>query len=496
MNPLETLVAEHPTATAIAIIGIILCVIALRDILQRRHAITHNFPIVGHLRYFFETIGPELRQYFFANDLEEKPFNRAERRWVYATSKKENNTFGFGTSELIYELGYPILKHSTFPISPELNPEDPTAIACLKIVGEANKRRHAFQPSSIINISAMSYGSLGARAIEALNRGSEKAKCLHNTGEGSISPYHQRGGDLVWQLGTGYYGARAPNGDLDLDLLVERATSNPTLKMIEIKLSQGAKPGKGGILPGSKVTAEIAQIRGIPMGKDCLSPNGHRAFQSVDELIDVVETIADRTGLPVGIKSAVGQMGFWSELAERMKSRNAGPDMITIDGGEGGTGAAPLTFSDHVSLPFKVGFARVYQVFLSEGLTERIVWNGSAKLGFPDRAIIALAMGCDMVSVAREAMLAVGCIQAQKCHTGHCPAGVATQNMWLQSGLDITDKSERLANYIKGFRKELLALSHAAGYAHPAHFTGDDIEFAAGVNQFRTLTEVLGYVRR
>ena len=174
MNPLETLVAEHPTATAIAIIGIILCVIALRDILQRRHAITHNFPIVGHLRYFFETIGPELRQYFFANDLEEKPFNRAERRWVYATSKKENNTFGFGTSELIYELGYPILKHSTFPISPELNPEDPTAIACLKIVGEANKRRHAFQPSSIINISAMSYGSLGARAIEALNRGSEK----------------------------------------------------------------------------------------------------------------------------------------------------------------------------------------------------------------------------------------------------------------------------------------------------------------------------------
>ena len=494
MDPLETLVAEYPVATTIAVIGVILCLIALRDILQRRHAITHNFPIVGHLRYFFETIGPELRQYFFANDLEEKPFNRAERRWVYATSKKENNTFGFGTSELIYELGYPILKHSTFPISPELNPEDPTAIACLKIVGEANKRRHAFQPSSIINISAMSYGSLRARAIEAINRGSEKAKCLHNTGEGSISPYHQRG-DLVWQLGTGYYGARAPNGDLDLDLLVERATSNPHSKddrdqafaRCEARQRHFARlQGNGRDRQNPRHSA----------GKDCLSPNGHRAFQSVDELIDVVETIAERTGLPVGIKSAVGQMGFWSELAQRMKSRNAGPDMITIDGGEGGTGAAPLTFSDRGIASFQGRICQGLSGFLSEGLTERIVWNGSAKLGFPDRTIIALAMGCDMVSVAREAMLAVGCIQAQKCHTGHCPAGVATQNMWLQSGLDIADKSERLANYIKGFRKELLALSHAAGYAHPAQFTGDDIEFAAGVNQFRTLTEVLGYVRR
>ena len=341
----------------------------------------------------------------------------------------------------------------------------------------------------------MSYGSLGSRAIEAINRGSKKAKCLHNTGEGSISPYHQLGGELVWQLGTGYYGARAPNGDLDLHLLTERVDLNPTLKMIEVKLSQGAKPGKGGILPGSKVTPEIAQIRGIPVGQDCLSPNGHRAFNTVDGLIDVIEAIAERTGLPVGIKSAVGQMEFWSELAERMKARNAGPDMITIDGGEGGTGAAPLTFSDHVSLPFKVGFARVYQTFLAEGITQKIVWNGSAKLGFPDRAIIALAMGCDMVSVAREAMLAVGCIQAQKCHTGHCPAGVATQNVWLQSGLDVTDKAERIANYVKGFRKELLALSRAAGYAHPVEFSGNDIEFASGVNQFRTLTDVLGYVR-
>ena len=495
MDPLENLVREYPITTVVLVLGLMLLIIAVRDILQRRHAIVHNFPVVGHLRYLFETIGPELRQYFFANDLEEKPFNRAERRWVYATSKKENNTFGFGTSELIYEIGYPILKHATFPISPQLNADDPTAIPCRKVVGAFHKRKRPYQPTSIINISAMSYGSLGARAIESINRGCAKAKAFHNTGEGSISPYHQQGADLVWQLGTGYYGARSSDGNLDMAQLVKRASESPNLRMIEIKLSQGAKPGKGGILPGSKVTPEIAQIRGIPVGKDCLSPNGHQAFSTVDELIDVIEEIAAKTGLPVGIKSAVGQMSFWHELASSMKERNQGPDMITIDGGEGGTGAAPLTFSDHVSLPFKVGFARVYQVFLEHGITERIVWNGSAKLGFPDRAIIALAMGCDMISVAREAMLAVGCIQAQKCHTGHCPAGVATQNAWLQSGLDVTDKSDRLANYLKGFRKELLALSHAAGYEHPSQFRGDDIEFASGVNDFKTLTEILGYER-
>lgn len=495
MDPLENLVIHYPLETGIGIVLILLLCIAIRDVLQRRHTIIHNFPVVGHLRYMLETIGPELRQYFFTNDLEERPFNRAERSWVYATAKKQNNTFGFGTSELIYEIGYPILKHAAFPISPELDPDDPTAIECRKVVGEFHERAKSFRPHSIINISAMSYGSLGARAIESINRGCAKAKCLHNTGEGSISPYHQTGADLVWQLGTGYYGARATDGNLDMQKLIERAAGNPNLKMIEIKLSQGAKPGKGGILPGSKVTPEIAQIRGIPVGKDCLSPNGHRAFTNVDELIDLIEEIAEHTGLPVGIKSAVGKLDFWHELAERMKVRSQGPDMITIDGGEGGTGAAPLTFSDHVSLPFKVGFARVYKIFLDHGITERIVWNGSAKLGFPDRTIIALAMGCDMVSVAREAMLAVGCIQAQKCHTGHCPAGVATQSAWLQSGLDVTDKSQRLANYVKGFRKELLALSHAAGYEHPAEFKGDDIEFATGVNQFKTLTEILGYER-
>jgi glutamate synthase domain-containing protein 2 len=362
-------------------------------------------------------------------------------------------------------------------------------------MGQSHGRRRPFHPRSIINISAMSYGSLGSRAIESLNRGAGLANAYHNSGEGGVSPYHRTGADVMWQLGTGYFGARLPDGNLCFDTLAATCAEVESIRAIEIKLSQGAKPGKGGILPGVKVTAEIAATRGIPMGETCTSPAFHRAFSTVDGLIDFVEKIADRTGLPVGIKSAIGQMDFWHELADRMKARGQGPDFISIDGGEGGTGAAPLTFADHVALPFKVGFARVYPVFQAAGISEDIVWIGSGKLGFPDRAVIALAMGCDLINVAREAMLSIGCIQAQRCHADDCPAGVATQSKWLQAGLNVEHKSQRAARYLKGFRKELLQLAHAAGHSHPAHFRGTDIEFSTGVNAFSTLTHVLGYER-
>ncbi|MCR9295857.1 MAG: FMN-binding glutamate synthase family protein, partial [bacterium] len=362
----------------VALFVVFCLLVAIYDIfIQKRHAIRHNFPVIGHLRYLFERIGPELRQYWVANDKEEMPFNRDERSWIYASAKGENNTFGFGTTEQIYAIGYPVIKHAAFPF-PESQAKfangDKTYVPCLKTMGEAHGRRRPYRPESVVNISAMSFGSLGERAISALNQGAKQAGCFHNTGEGGVSQYHRFGADLMWQLGTGYFGARGPDGKFSMDEVARTVEENPFIRGIEIKLSQGAKPGKGGILPGTKVTAQIAAARRVPVGQDCISPNAHAEFDTVDELIDFIERIADRTGLPVGIKSAVGAINFWVKLAERMGERGQGPDFISIDGGEGGTGAAPLTFSDHVSLPFKIGFARVYQVFQQAQLSQQIVW--------------------------------------------------------------------------------------------------------------------------
>jgi len=307
----------------------------------------------------------------------------------------------------------------------------------------------------VVNISAMSFGSLSGNAVEALNAGAKLANCMHNTGEGGLSPHHRQGGDLMLQIGTAYFGCRDDEGRFDLDKLMKVVESAP-VRAIEIKLSQGAKPGLGGMLPAAKITPEIAEIRGIPLGKDCASPSRHAEFSDVDSMLDFVEKIAQATGKPVGIKSAVGDLTFWQSLVEEMQSGSRGVDFVTIDGGEGGTGAAPLVFSDAVSLPFRVGFSRVYKTFAAAGMQDRVTFIGAGKLGLPDNALVAFALGADMVNVAREAMLALGCIQAQKCHTDHCPTGVATQNQWLQRGLDPTLKSVRVANYIRTLRRDLL----------------------------------------
>ena len=288
----------------------------------------------------------------------------------------------------------------------------------------------AFRPQSVVNISAMSYGSLSGPAIEAINGGARLAGALHNTGEGGVSKYHQQGGDLIWKIGTGYFGCRDENGRFNLQRFKETVASNP-VKALEIKLSQGAKPGIGGLLPATKITPEIAAVRGIPLGKDCTSPSHHAEFQDIDGLLDFVERLADETGLPVGIKSAVGEMGFWTELAYHMSSGDRGVDSITIDGGEGGTGAAPQVFTDHVAIPFKHGLSSVYREFVQQDVHQEVVFIGSGKLGFPEASLLAFGLGCDLINVAREAMLAIGCIQAQRCHTGSCPTGIATQNKWL-----------------------------------------------------------------
>lgn len=473
-----------------------LLLVFIHDMVQKKHAILRNFPLVGHLRYLLEKIGPELRQYWVANDKEEMPFTRAERSWVYATSKKQNNNFGFGSSELMYDTGYPILKHSAFPTRDKYDADGnllTSSMPCAKLIGAAHNRKNTYRPESIVNISAMSFGSLGKNAVAALNLGAKEAHCYHNTGEGGISPYHKLGGDLVWQIGTGYFGARDAEGKFSMKVFKQAIENNPTVKMIEIKLSQGAKPGKGGILPKDKITEEISKIRGIPRDRDCISPNSHSEFTNVSELVEFIESLADISGLPVGIKSAVGESKFWEELATQMKATNQGPDFITIDGGEGGTGAAPLAFADHVSLPFKIGFKRVYTIFKNHDLINDITWIGSSKLGFPDRAVVAFAMGCDLINIARESMLSIGCIQAQQCHTGHCPSGVATHNAWLIRGVDVPTKSKRAAQFLKGLRKEILQLTYACGYTHPCQFTGQDIEISSGVNLFDPLEKIMGY---
>ena len=481
---------------AIALLALLGCV-TLYDLVQRKHSILRNFPVIGHFRYLLESIGPELRQYIVTSNDEERPFSRDQRTWVYASAKKQNNYFGFGTdNDLENSPNHIILKHASQPVpEPRKGDEsyDPAhPIACAKVIGEARGRRKAFRPESIYYVSAMSYGSLSSAAVVAINRGVAHTGGLHNTGEGGVAPYHDNGGDLIWQLGTGYFGACNGAGNFDMERLVATCDAH-RIRAIEIKLSQGAKPGRGGVLPAAKVTPEIARIRGVPAGKDVISPAYHTAFDGPDGLLDFVEQIADATGLPVGIKSAVGESAFWIQLAELMERGDRGVDFIAIDGGEGGTGAAPLVFSDHVALPFKVGFARVYRIFHERGLTDSVVFMGTGRLGFPIQAAFAMALGCDMVGVAREAMLAIGCIQAQRCHNGHCPTGVATQNKWLVRGLDPRDKGARLANYLTTLRKETMWLARAAGHQHPSQFTLDDFELLHGLYETRSPSEVFGY---
>ncbi|NAS13106.1 FMN-binding glutamate synthase family protein [Poritiphilus flavus] len=459
---------------------LVLAVVAFRDIfLQRSHTITHNYPIVGHLRYWLESIGPEMRQYFVANNREELPFNRIERSWIYASAKKENNYEGFGTDRDIYAHQHIFIKNQMMSFKIDKghpNHLDKFFLPCAKIMGAYNNRRKPYRPGSVINVSAMSFGSLSAAAVEALNIGVHKSDAYHNTGEGGLSPYHNKGGDVIFHFGTGYFGVRSETGGFSMEKMKKLVDQNPCIKAIEIKLSQGAKPGKGGVLPAAKISSQIAEIRGVPVGKDVLSPPTHSAFGNVTELLEFIEAIAEQTGLPVGVKGAIGKLDMWEELADRMLSSGKGPDFITVDGGEGGTGAAPPSFADHVSLPWVYGFSSLYRIFKTKGLTERVVFIGSGKLGFPAKAAMAFAMGADCINVAREAMMSIGCIQAQVCHTNRCPSGVATQSKWLQSGINVPLKSERLAQYFKTFRKELLEITHAAGYEHPCQFTMDDIQ--------------------
>lgn len=473
---------------SLVILAVIL-ILAAKDVFQKRHTIVHNFPLVGWSRYILEKMGAPLRQYWFANNSEERPFNRSERSWVYASSKLENNFSGFGSDKDFQHLDHIFIKNALLASPSKKYKFD--SLPCRKIMGK--NRAKPYFPKSIVNISGMSYGALSAAAVTALNKGALMAHCYQNTGEGGLSPFHKNGGDIIFQLGTGYFGARYWDGEFNLPQLVDLCKKNPFIKAIEIKLSQGAKPGKGGVLPGAKVTKEISEIRGVPLGKDVISPGYHTAFSNIDEMLDFIETIADATGLPVGIKSAVGQLDDWSILAYKMKATGKGPDFITIDGGEGGTGAAPISFADHVSLPFKEAFTSVYKIFKKAGIEEQVVWIASGKLGLPAKAIMAFSMGADMINVGREALLALGCIQSQLCHTNNCPTGITTNSLWRQKGLDPTIKSLRVLNYLNALKKEILEITHACGFDHPTRIPMSDVALNCGNNTINSLFEIYHY---
>lgn len=484
---------------------LLLAGIAVRDILQKKHTIQHNFPLVGHFRYMIEKIGPELRQYIVANNREELPFNRRQRSWIYASSKNENNYQGFGTDQNMQEAGYVFIKPALLPRKLPLthphhayNGKDPDhyTIPCTKVIGAFHKRERPYRPRSVVNVSGMSFGSLSSKAIESLNKGSYEFGNYHNTGEGGLSPYHKFGADVVFNMGTSYFGVRDADGNFEMERLVAMVRKNPSVRLIELKLSQGAKPGKGGVLPGSKITAEIAEIRGVMVGKDVVSPPYHSAFSDVQDMVDFIEKMAAATGLPVGIKSAVGKMEMWQELADIMVKTGKGPDFITVDGGEGGTGAAPPSFADHVSLPWVYAFSAVYKIFHANDLTDKITFIASGKLGLPAQAVMAFAMGADVINVAREAMMSIGCIQAQSCHTNRCPTGIATNNKWLEAGLDPSLKSRRFANYMRTMAKELIELTHAAGYEHPCQFGMNDVDISMGDNNMtKPLAQAYGYLK-
>ena len=439
-----------------------IAVMFVRDVTQKRHAVLRNFPVVGRLRYGFEQLGEYFRQYFFANDREEMPFNRATRAWVYRLAKDEAGVVGFGSTYDLHAPGAILFVNAPFPVLESDRVPTPAVT-----IG-AGYCDHPFTARSLVNISGMSFGAISEPAVRALSRGAAAAGCWLDTGEGGLSPFHLEGAcDLIMQIGTAKYGVRDAHGNLDHHRLVELARQE-SVRAFEIKLSQGAKPGKGGILPGGKVTPLIAQIRGNEPGIASISPNRHLDIASMDELLDRVREIRDLTGKPVGVKTAIGGRHFANELVERVLARGLdwAPDFLAIDGGEGGSGAAPQALADHVGLSIEEALPRVLDALIAGGLKSRIRVVASGKLVTSARAAWALACGADFVNTARGFMFALGCIQSLRCHANTCPTGITTHNPRLQRGLVVEDKASRVANYARAMNREIDEIAHSCGVRH------------------------------
>jgi glutamate synthase domain-containing protein 2 len=442
---------------------LVVLIMYLVDKTQTAQTIRRNYPVVGRFRYLFEHLGEFFRQYFFAMDREELPFNRAERSWVYRAAKEVDSTVAFGSTRPLDQEGDVIFLNSAFPTL------DEDAVAPQPVTIGTGACVIPYTTSSILNISAMSFGAISKPAIRALANGAREAGVWMNTGEGGLSSYHLEGGcDIVFQIGTAKYGVRDEEGSLSDKKLADIA-AHEQVRMFEIKMSQGAKPGKGGILPGAKVTEEIALIRGIDTGQDSISPNGHRDIRSVDDLLDMIERVRRVTGKPVGFKAVAGQLDFYSDLFRAIHSRglDSAPDFITIDSADGGTGAAPQPLIDYVGMPLRESLPIIVDMLHEYGLRERIKVIASGKLISPGRVAWALSVGADFCASARGFMFALGCVQALQCNKNTCPTGIATHDKELQRGLVPTDKAKRVAAYAKAIAYNVGVIAHSCGVTEP-----------------------------
>lgn len=461
--------------------------IGIHDYFQTKHAIPRNFPALGRMRYLMELIRPEIYQYFIESDTDGVPFDREQRSLIYQRSKDVRDTVPFGTKEDLYETGYEWVNHS---MAPTHHHADDMRV---EVGGPDCKQPYSL---SLLNISAMSYGSLSSNAVLALSEGAKIGKFAHNTGEGGISPYHEQGGgDLIWQIGTGYFGCRTSSGGFCPDGFHENSC-RPSVKMIELKLSQGAKPGHGGILPGTKVTPEIARIRSVEVGKDVLSPPGHSAFSTPIELLEYIAQLRELSqGKPVGFKLCVGKRREFLAVCKAMVKTGITPDFIAVDGGEGGTGAAPLEFANHLGAPLHEGLIFVHNALVGYDLRPKvkIIASGKVSSGFMMMKLIAL--GADACYAARSMMMALGCIQALKCNSNHCPVGVATQDRSLMAGLVVSDKKVRVANFHRETIESFAELLGAVGLSSPSELRPWHIMHRVSSTQTRHYGELYEYLQ-
>jgi len=463
-----------------------LTLLGLRDVRQARHSILRNYPVIGHLRFLLEYVRPEIRQYFIEGDNEAAPFSRAQRSLVYQRAKGDSDKRPFGTQIDVGANGYEWINHSLVPT--ELASHDFRIV-----IGPDRAQPYS---ASIFNISAMSFGALSGNAILALNAGARQGGFAHDTGEGSISRYHrEHGGDLIWEIGSGYFGCRNDDGSFSAERFAQNASS-PQVRLIELKLSQGAKPGHGGLLPGPKVTLEVATARGVPMGVDCVSPSRHSAFDTPVGLLHFIERLRTLSGgKPTGFKLCIGHPWEWFGLAKAMLETGITPDFIVVDGAEGGTGAAPLEFIDHVGAPLQEGLLLVHNTLVGLNLRDRI------KLGCAGKVISAfdiarmMALGADWCNSGRGFMFSLGCIQAQTCHTGNCPTGVATQDIHRERALVVPTKAQRVYSYHQNTLKALQELVQAAGLKHPSEITASHIVRRDNDHQVKLLAHLLSFVK-